>query len=56
MAEDPAERRRRVMRCCDRILSGQRPLTVRERLADLSAAGVAEAGTAVLDLAAAAAG
>ncbi|WP_191841547.1 threonine aldolase family protein [Catellatospora chokoriensis] len=36
-AEDPAERRWRTMRGCDRILSGHRTPSLRERLADLAA-------------------
>ncbi|MDG4826415.1 beta-eliminating lyase-related protein [Asanoa sp. WMMD1127] len=35
MSDDTRQRRVAAMRGCDRILSGERPLTMRERLADL---------------------
>ncbi|SDT74955.1 threonine aldolase family protein [Actinoplanes derwentensis] len=39
MADDLKQRRLHAMRGCDRILSGTRPKTIRERLADLEAGG-----------------
>ncbi len=42
MAEDPAQRRWRLMNGCDRMLSGNRVPSLRERLADLAASGLPE--------------
>ncbi|GAA4629172.1 beta-eliminating lyase-related protein [Actinoallomurus vinaceus] len=39
MPENTRDRRLAALRACDRILSGVRPATMRERLADLEAAG-----------------